>query len=49
MKRKALLSGINKYQTLGKLSYARQDAEAFADVLCKQYGFSSHDIVWSNG
>lgn len=44
MKRKALLIGINKYQTLGKLSFARQDAEAFAESLCDNYGFSSHDI-----
>ena len=44
MNRKALLIGINKYQTLGKLSFARQDAEAFAETLCSHYGFSSHDI-----
>ncbi len=44
MKKRALLIGINKYQTLGKLSFARQDAEAFAESLCHNYGFFSHDI-----
>ncbi len=44
MKRRALLIGINKYQTLGRLSYAKQDAEAFGEVLRRRYGFAGHDI-----
>ncbi len=44
MKKRALLIGINKYQTLGKLSYAREDAEAFAKMLHDHYDFSDHDV-----
>lgn len=43
MKRYALLVGINKYHTLGNLSYARQDAEAFKQTLCERYGFKPHE------
>ncbi|MFW6106586.1 MAG: hypothetical protein ACOC8H_00325 [bacterium] len=30
----ALLIGINRYNLLGELKYARGDAEAFAGALC---------------
>jgi uncharacterized caspase-like protein len=37
--RYALVIGINNYELLGKLDSARQDAEAFADVLLQNCGF----------
>ena len=45
MKRYALLIGINGYQLLGKVKYARQDAEAVAEALCRYYGFTDQDIT----
>ncbi len=45
MKKYALLIGINGYQLLGKVKYARQDAEAVAEALCRYYGFTDQDIT----
>ena len=45
MKKRALLIGINNYHLLGKLNFARQDAEAVAEALCRYCGYSSHDIT----
>jgi len=45
MKRRALLIGVNQYHLLGRLSYARQDAEAVAKVLCQYGSFSDTDIT----
>ena len=45
MKKQALLIGINQYQNLSKLKYARQDAEAVADALKENYGFSEDEII----
>ncbi len=45
MKRYALLVGINDYQLLGELKYARQDAEAVAEALRRYYGFTEQDIT----
>lgn len=45
MKRRALLIGVNQYHLLGKLSFARQDAEGFAESLCKYCGFTDQDIT----
>lgn len=44
MNKYALLVGINKYDTLGRLSYAKQDAEAFGDVLQSKYGFLPQEV-----
>lgn len=45
MKKQALLIGINKYKILPELKYARQDAEAVADSLKKNYCFSDKEIL----
>jgi TPR repeat protein len=45
MKKHALLVGVNQYHLLGNLAYARQDAEAVADALCRHCGFSDQDIT----
>lgn len=45
MKKRALLIGINDYHLLGKLNFARQDAEATADALCQFCDFSTQDIT----
>ena len=45
MKKKALLIGINEYQILPELKYARQDAEAVEQALKQNYGFSDDEIV----
>lgn len=45
MKKLAVLIGINQYQNLSELKYARQDAEAVADALKENYGFSEDEII----
>ena len=45
MKKLALLIGINKYQNLAELKYARQDAEAVAEALKENYCFSDDEII----
>ena len=45
VKKQALLVGINEYQILPGLRYARQDAEAVADSLKKNYCFSENEII----
>ena len=45
MKKRALLIGVNQYHLLGNLSFARQDAEGFAESLCKYCGFTDQDIT----
>ncbi|MBR0238168.1 MAG: leucine-rich repeat protein [Thermoguttaceae bacterium] len=45
MKKQALLIGINEYQILPGLKYARQDAEAVADSLKQNYCFSDNEIM----
>jgi hypothetical protein len=41
----ALVIGINDYQIASPLGFARQDAEAFADVLTKRHGFPQENII----
>ena len=43
--RKALLIGINEYDFLGELKYARQDAEAISKALQQYCGFGSNEIT----
>ena len=45
MKKQALLIGINEYQILPGLKYARQDAEAVADSLKQNYCFSDNEVM----
>ena len=45
MKKQALLIGINEYQILPALKYARQDAEAVADSLKQNYCFSENEVM----
>ena len=45
MKKQALLIGINEYQILPELKYARQDAEAVADALKQNYCFSDNEVM----
>ena len=45
MKKQALLIGINEYQILPGLKYARQDAEAVADSLKQNYCFSEKEVM----
>ena len=45
MKKQALLIGINEYQILPTLKYARQDAEAVADSLKQNYCFSENEVM----
>ena len=45
MKKQALLIGINEYQILPGLKYARQDADAVADSLKQNYGFSDNEVM----
>lgn len=45
MTRRALLIGIDGYNLLGQLKYARGDAEAFAEALCDHCGFTDQDIT----
>ncbi len=45
MKKQALLIGINEYQLMSKLKYARQDAEAVADSLKQNYCFSDNEVM----
>ncbi len=41
----ALVIGINKYQIASPLGYARQDAEAYADILTKRHGFPQENVT----
>ena len=43
----ALVVGINEYQSAPPLGYARQDAEAFAQVLQDVLGFQPDDVELS--
>jgi len=45
MQKQALLVGLNKYQLLGELRYARQDSEEFGEALRMYCGFSDQDIT----
>ena len=45
MKKQALLIGINQYQILPELKYARQDAEAAADSLKQNYCFTDDEVI----
>lgn len=45
MKKHALLIGVNQYHLLGNLSYARQDADSFAEMLKKRCSFSDSEIT----
>ena len=45
MKRRALLIGIDHYQMLSHLKYARRDVETFAAVLQQMCGFAADDIT----
>lgn len=45
MKKQALLIGINEYQILPGLKYARQDAEAVADALKQNYCFTDNEVM----
>ena len=45
MKKQALLIGINEYQILPGLKYARQDAEAIANSLKQNYCFSDNEVI----
>ena len=45
MKKQALLIGINEYQILPALKYARQDAEAVANSLKQNYCFSDNEVM----
>ncbi len=45
MKKQALLIGINQYQILPGLKYARQDAEAVEQALKQNYCFSDNEIL----
>jgi len=41
---RALLVGVDSYEFLGKLEYARADAEEFADALADYCGFDGDTI-----
>lgn len=41
---RALIVGINDYESAPPLGYARQDAEAFAEVLKSSFGFPTENI-----
>jgi hypothetical protein len=41
----ALVIGINEYQIASPLGYARQDAEAFAEVLTTRHSFPPEDVT----
>ncbi|HVT30035.1 MAG TPA: caspase family protein, partial [Lacipirellulaceae bacterium] len=41
----ALVIGINKYQMVSPLGYARQDAEAFAAVLTSHHNFPPDNVI----
>ena len=45
IKKQALLIGINQYAILPALKYARQDAEAVADSLKRNYCFSDDEVM----
>ena len=45
MKKQALLIGINEYQILPGLKYARQDAEAVEQALKQNYCFSDDEVM----
>jgi uncharacterized caspase-like protein len=41
----ALVIGINDYRAASPLGYARQDAEAFAEILTSHFGFLQNNVV----
>ncbi|MBR6436126.1 MAG: caspase family protein, partial [Thermoguttaceae bacterium] len=45
MKKQALLIGINEYQILPELKFARQDAEAVEQALKQNYCFSDDEVM----
>lgn len=45
MKKRALLIGINEYDFLGELSFARKDAQGFAAALRHHCGFSDNELT----
>jgi len=45
MKKQAILVGIDEYDTLGALKFAREDAEAIAGALREYLGFEDADIT----
>ncbi|MBQ3351612.1 MAG: SUMF1/EgtB/PvdO family nonheme iron enzyme [Thermoguttaceae bacterium] len=45
IKKQALLIGINEYQILPELKYARQDAEAVEQALKQNYCFSDDEVM----
>ncbi len=45
MKKQALLIGINEYQILPELKYARQDAESVEQALKQNYCFSDDEVM----
>ncbi|MBR5160414.1 MAG: caspase family protein, partial [Thermoguttaceae bacterium] len=45
IKKQALLIGIDQYAILPALKYARQDAEAVADSLKRNYCFSDDEVM----
>lgn len=42
---RALIVGINKYQNVNPLNYARQDAESVAEILVRKYGFEAANLT----
>jgi len=45
MKKRALLIGINEYDFLGELSFARRDAEEFGEALKNRCGFTDNELI----
>jgi uncharacterized caspase-like protein len=43
---RALVIGINKYQSASPLSYAVNDAEEIKDTLINELGFESHNVIY---
>ena len=41
----ALVIGINKYQNVNPLEYARNDAEAIAEMLTDKFGFPNENVI----
>lgn len=44
LEKRALLVGIDRYKNLGRLSYAKKDAEDFGNLLQEKCGFDRHEI-----
>ena len=45
MKKQALLIGINQYELLPELKYARQDAESVEQALKQNYSFTEDEVI----